>query len=300
MNHLFTAIPIVLLVLAANGFAGEAKQPNLTLVWPDGTKYIGGVLDGKRDGEGTIYWTDGTRFTGQFKDDLRNGPGSMILPDGTVHSGYFVDDNLVDPPTEETATQQTATKQLTGHQTDDTEQQVATPARQDTEDSEAQSVTSRKQTETPTDADSKTKGKDKQVALIEQPQKNRQHVPVTLLTDNIRLTLTYTIDLWAAAWSTQNTDLYLAMYHSDFEVPGKLTRRQWEVLRTSRLKKPKSIDVSVAYDRFEIIKPDTAEVTFKQTYKSNLYRDATTKVLILALTEDGWKIVTERTEISSR
>lgn len=71
-----------------------------TLVWPDGTRYVGGVIDGKRSGKGTIFWQDGTRFVGQFENDMRNGPGTMILPDGTVYTGFFKGDELID--TEET------------------------------------------------------------------------------------------------------------------------------------------------------------------------------------------------------
>ena len=67
-----------------------------TLVWPDGTRYVGGVLEGKRTGKGTIFWQDGTRFVGQFENDMRNGPGTMILPDGTVYTGFFKNDELID------------------------------------------------------------------------------------------------------------------------------------------------------------------------------------------------------------
>ena len=37
-----------------------------TLEWPDGTRYEGGVLNGKKEGQGVIYWADGTRFEGVF------------------------------------------------------------------------------------------------------------------------------------------------------------------------------------------------------------------------------------------
>lgn len=284
MKRLCTAFTVVLLLVTAVGYGDEEKPTTLTLVWPDGTKYIGGVIDGERNGEGTIYWTDGTKFIGQFKNDLRNGPGSMFLPDGTVHSGYFVNDKLVDLPDEQTATPQTA----------DTGQQTVKPVRDGlkTGDRVTQSVASKQQTKEPAGRAEKP-ASDQQIALVTKAQQTVQHVPITRLSDNIRRALTYTIDLWAAAWSTQNTELYLDIYHKDFKVPSELTRRQWQMLRKSRLKKPKSIDVAIAYHRFEIIKPDTAEVTFKQTYKSNLYRDVTTKVLTLAYTADGWKIILE-------
>ena len=86
---------ICLLLLIAAGMifsAGAAKSSHetssnetstqsviRTLVWPDGTRYVGMVFDGKRDGKGTITWQDGTQFVGHFKDDLKNGPGTLIL-----------------------------------------------------------------------------------------------------------------------------------------------------------------------------------------------------------------------------
>ncbi|PCJ40594.1 MAG: hypothetical protein COA71_10130 [SAR86 cluster bacterium] len=66
-----------------------------TLEWPDGTRYEGGVLNGKKEGQGVIYWADGSRFEGAFSNDLRNGPGAMTLPDGTVFTGIFSNNQIV-------------------------------------------------------------------------------------------------------------------------------------------------------------------------------------------------------------
>ena len=91
---------LILLVFAPLVLQAEdnttTKQMTKTLAWPDGTRYVGGVMEGKRKGKGTIFWQDGTRFVGQFENDMRNGPGTMILPDGTVYTGFFKDDELVD------------------------------------------------------------------------------------------------------------------------------------------------------------------------------------------------------------
>ena len=84
-----------------NGFALDSKAEAVaeaeikTLIWPDGTRYVGGFENGKRSGRGTIFWQEGSRFIGYFENDKRNGPGTMILPDGTVYRGYFKDDKLV-------------------------------------------------------------------------------------------------------------------------------------------------------------------------------------------------------------
>ena len=103
-------LPILVALLAFSCWclaADSADEPvTKTLVWPDGTRYVGGVVDGKRTGKGTIFWQDGTRFVGQFENDMRNGPGTMILPDGTVYTGFFRDDELID--TESTIAASTA------------------------------------------------------------------------------------------------------------------------------------------------------------------------------------------------
>jgi hypothetical protein len=111
-QHFFKVVPGVVLALAllpmscgaASGEVPEsesvAEAETKTLIWADGTRYVGGVENGKRAGRGTIFWQDGTRFVGTFENDMRNGPGTMILPDGTVYNGYFKDDKLVRAPAE--------------------------------------------------------------------------------------------------------------------------------------------------------------------------------------------------------
>ncbi len=86
-------------ITTSTASADPGETVTKTLVWPDGTRYVGGVADGKRSGKGTIFWQDGTRFVGQFENDMRNGPGTMILPDGTVYTGFFRNDELVDTET---------------------------------------------------------------------------------------------------------------------------------------------------------------------------------------------------------
>ena len=85
--------------------AVQADEPSTqTLAWPDGTRYVGGLQDQMRQGQGTIYWQDGTRFVGTFKDNLRHGPGMMILPDGTTYEGDFDRGRLIKPETESAPT----------------------------------------------------------------------------------------------------------------------------------------------------------------------------------------------------
>ena len=94
--------------------AVQADEPSTqTLAWPDGTRYVGGLQDQMRQGQGTIYWQDGTRFVGTFKDNLRHGPGMMILPDGTTYEGDFDRGRLIKPETESAPTLNPDTEPLT-------------------------------------------------------------------------------------------------------------------------------------------------------------------------------------------
>lgn len=226
-----------------------------TLIWPDGTRYVGGVSDGKRDGKGTILWQDGTRFVGNFTNDLRNGPGTMVLANGTVYTGYFTDDVLVENPL---------------------------PAAFDAENTDTDVIQA--SSSSPTRPIEMTAPVEATTPL---------HQPVTQLNDAVQLALQASIDNWAAHWSKQDLPAYLNSYSEAFDVPGKLTRSQWEDQRKTRLGSPAYIGISIVYDSFEIIDADEARVTFKQTYKSDSYNDVTQKFLLLNKHDDQWLISAE-------
>jgi len=226
-----------------------AEADTKTLVWPDGTRYVGSVVDDKRSGKGTIIWQDGTRFVGTFKDDLRNGPGTMILPDGTVYNGYFENDVLVDNQ------RATAEASRSGNRP----AEMAEPTAE----------------------------------LSEQDLAAPSAGAVTTLNSSVQEDLEITINGWAKAWSAQDVDQYLANYADEFAVPGKQTRRQWNALRSSRLRAPKSITVTLADLDYEITKPDTARIHFTQTYQSDRYSDVTNKFLQLQRQGKTWLIIKE-------
>lgn len=96
MNRSIFITLILLLPLLGPGALAQDNQLEMrVLEWPDGTRYEGGVLNGKKEGPGTIYWPDGTRFEGIFSNDLREGSGTLIFPDGTVFTGVFSEDRLL-------------------------------------------------------------------------------------------------------------------------------------------------------------------------------------------------------------
>ncbi|MBT3427907.1 MAG: hypothetical protein HOL98_18380 [Gammaproteobacteria bacterium] len=91
-QHIAISLFFIASLAVTPGIAGETTQ---TLTWSDGTRYVGGIQDGKRHGRGTIYWQDGTRYIGEFRVDLRQGEGLLILPDGTTYRGLFDSDVLL-------------------------------------------------------------------------------------------------------------------------------------------------------------------------------------------------------------
>ena len=152
---------LILIMLSPGLLSAETSSSDSTeivtktLLWPDGTRYVGGVRDGKRWGKGTIFWQDGTRFVGTFANDLRNGPGTMILPDGTVYNGYFKDDALVDAPAP-IPDQQVASRESSVISSDQPVDTAPTLAETDTEVSESMIVDSEFQAESDQSAEVET------------------------------------------------------------------------------------------------------------------------------------------------
>ncbi|MBL4682375.1 MAG: hypothetical protein JKY88_16860 [Pseudomonadales bacterium] len=274
---------VFLTIVLAFGFSAEtiassSDTVNKTLVWPDGTRYVGEVRDGKRWGKGTIFWNDGTRFVGTFANDLRNGPGTMILPDGSVYNGYFENDALVDTPVTAAIIEKTEE-----HKPALTETVSSKSALAKTVDIPAENISKvvSNQTNTPKEVLAETKA-----------------IPLNLnvdeLTEEARTNIESMIDLWAAAWSDKNVVQYLAYYSDEFKVPGQQSRRQWEGLRRSRLQRPKSIKVTIDYEKVEITATNSAVVVFNQRYESDIFSDRTRKEFRLKKEGESWFIISER------
>ncbi|MFT4631775.1 MAG: hypothetical protein ACI8PP_002873 [Candidatus Pseudothioglobus sp.] len=283
----------------------SAVSNTKTLVWPDGTRYVGAVSDGKRSGKGTIFWQDGTRFVGTFKDDLRNGPGTMILPDGTVYTGYFTDDLLVDNPA--TATNDVAINSASGNArpTPARPTEMAAPVAEvsDQQLLAAQSAAKTTPTGLAEEIPPQVKEKENQekvpapdITPTMTPRVENAtplYQPITRLNDAVQQALQSSIDNWAMHWSQQDALAYLNSYSPEFKTPGSLTRSQWQAQRKTRLASPTFISVSIDYDNFSIVGADEAKVTFKQTYTSDRYNDVTQKYLRLKKQDDRWLISAE-------
>jgi len=330
----------------------ESDSDNKTLLWPDGTRYVGGVKDGKRAGKGTIFWQDGTRFIGNFANDQRNGPGTMILPDGSVYNGYFSNDVLVDPPNKGSTDNVAATSNALMSKPSPLDMDTNTPNIADNlpissiqqskpqpkvADQQVEKIPAAKQSdadvskaldivsadEKKTVAETKPAARlaaapepqreaaqsitpAKEVVLVKNEQtestkkssQSNDRVPLSFdansLTVEVQKEVESTIDLWPAAWSEQNVNQYLIYYAADFVVPNEQSRSQWEAVRRARLTKPKSINISVTFEKIEMTAPNQIIIQFNQTYRSNLYRDSTRKEMTLTKSGANWLIQTEK------
>ena len=50
--------------------------------WPDGAKYEGDYIDGKKEGKGKLTFADGSYYEGEFKQNEICGFGKYFWPDG--------------------------------------------------------------------------------------------------------------------------------------------------------------------------------------------------------------------------
>ncbi|HZW25989.1 MAG TPA: outer membrane protein assembly factor BamE [Gallionella sp.] len=101
------------------------------------------------------------------------------------------------------------------------------------------------------------------------------------------------VQAWAAAWSAKNARDYLVAYTPDY-APKGMSREKWEKQRVDRISRPKAIAVALS-DMSVALQDDThAMVSFKQSYRSDAYRDEVQKTLALVKRDDRWLIADER------
>ncbi|MBA3016515.1 MAG: hypothetical protein KKD63_04815 [Proteobacteria bacterium] len=101
---------------------------------------------------------------------------------------------------------------------------------------------------------------------------------------------------WGQAWSEQKVDEYLSFYSVNFQQSEVNGRSAWEKLRRSRLTKPKSIRVSLADIKVQLVDSTTSRINFVQSYESNTYSDTVCKIIEMKKEDGDWKIVREGVE----
>ena len=60
----------------------------------DNGRYVGQVVNDKKEGKGIFYYNSGSRYEGDFKNDKREGKGIYYYNDGERYEGDFKNDNM--------------------------------------------------------------------------------------------------------------------------------------------------------------------------------------------------------------
>ena len=101
------------------------------------------------------------------------------------------------------------------------------------------------------------------------------------------------VERWAAAWSNNDVDGYLARYAPTFKTPDGETRKAWEAERRARIAKPRKIEVKIEAPKVTFKDINTASVNFRQHYRSNSFKASAGKTLIMIKSGDKWLIQQE-------
>ncbi|MBE9399199.1 tetratricopeptide repeat protein [Pontibacterium sp. N1Y112] len=98
---------------------------------------------------------------------------------------------------------------------------------------------------------------------------------------------------WAKAWSEQNVQAYVRAYVAGYKPNNGVSHKQWVQTRTNRLTSPDYIKVALSDIDVVMLSDSRAEATFRQSYRSDRYRDVARKRISLMRRSSGWKIVQE-------
>ena len=131
------------------------------------------------------------------------------------------------------------------------------------------------------------------VVATPEPMVEQAAPPVVNDEAKTKAEITEMVSNWAAAWSARDVEGYLSFYSSRFELPGQLSRSEWESQRRARIVPKKNIEVEISNLS---IQPNGQEATveFDQAYRADSYSDRVVKTLRLVQENDRWRIITEQ------
>lgn len=101
------------------------------------------------------------------------------------------------------------------------------------------------------------------------------------------------VEGWAADWSNNDVEAYLARYAKDFKTPDGEPRKDWEKERRALVAKPRKIEVRIESAKVAFGDADRATVTFRQHYQSNTFKANARKTLVMIRSGDKWLIQQE-------
>lgn len=103
-----------------------------------------------------------------------------------------------------------------------------------------------------------------------------------------------TLNGWAQAWAERNEAVYFGFYADDFVPPFGDDRKQWETIRSTRLKNSKPIKIALSKPVILMIDANHATVTFIQEFHSGSIKETNPKALLLVNKGGRWQIKEER------
>ncbi len=61
----------------------------VSLTYQNGDRYVGEIVNGKRDGYGIYYYAEGNYYYGQYKDNRRRGYGALFRTDNSISLQFW-------------------------------------------------------------------------------------------------------------------------------------------------------------------------------------------------------------------
>ncbi len=101
------------------------------------------------------------------------------------------------------------------------------------------------------------------------------------------------LNAWVEAWRKRDEEAYFAAYAPGFRPAGGQSREMWEKRRRLLLGVSRNIDLQTDGLTVESMSEDRAQVSFRQFYRSDSYRDAVIKQLVFVRVDSRWLIEEE-------
>ncbi|WP_178131190.1 serine/threonine-protein kinase [Reyranella sp. CPCC 100927] len=74
--------------------APETREGPRSFTYPDGSRYVGTLSNGKRNGQGTYTYANGDRYVGAWQNDDMHGQGVYTFADGGRYTGEWRNDKM--------------------------------------------------------------------------------------------------------------------------------------------------------------------------------------------------------------
>ncbi|AAZ97077.1 conserved hypothetical protein [Thiobacillus denitrificans ATCC 25259] len=99
---------------------------------------------------------------------------------------------------------------------------------------------------------------------------------------------------WADAWSRRDSEAYFAAYDAHFVPDDGASREAWRRRKLQAFDATKALEVKVDAPAAERTEEGAVALTFKQFFRSDTYRDAVLKRLLMVERDGRWLIVEEK------